>query len=531
MRGTGLTNGVRGTAWRLVVVVGMAVSLGACGRSASDDVAIREASESLIAASGNGAAGIATEDRASAYATVLSNMQKLEGRVSNPGIKAAASLLAARAMIGQGDIAAETSRDHRIQALMEIARLRSLAMLRDDTQSLGGALSVYDPTDDLAAIDGVSRQVASETDALRSRLKDLDGQIAAVRGQIGERMERARVLREQDSTIRLSTAGMGATERADAVTSATAIRREADALEKQASELELSAAGLETMRTELQGVATTLEERSALLAAARTRVQDSAKLLAAEASGAQERSTQFRSDLTAGFEALRSGPLAEMMTAYDESVRLFGSAATKAGSARSVDAVNSALTSAAAYQASADVHRQVAQAVSLAAALAQNIGATEAASELNAKNAEITMAAGEALGSAAGAFQGVRAGRDQATADAIAKLVESLEREGRRLRGEPEPEAVPAEGEVVTEETVTEETTTEETPADGAQPQTQDPNAAPTEEPAPAPDPNAEPPADPNADPNAEPSSEPTDEPAPDEPSSDPEPAPEPEPE
>jgi len=454
-----------------------------CGNGTADSVAVRKASERLIAASGNGAAGIDAEQRSSAFAAVISEIQKVESSSKNPGIKASAALLSARAMIGQGEIAAEKSRDHRIAALLEIARLRSRLMLQEDTVSLTGALSVYDPSADLAAIDSVARAIGVEADALRVRVRDVDAQIAEVRGQIGERMERSRRLREQDSTIRLATADMGATQRADAITRATTIRREADALEMQASELELKAASLETAKTELQGVSASLQERSRALADARARVQESATLVASEAKSAEGRASEFKAEIVEGFRALQDGPLAEMLAASEEGLAKFNSAAAKASGARATDAVNSALTTAAASQAAADLNRNIAQTLSLAGALAQAMGDSAAATELNAKRDEANLAAGEALGRAASAFQGVRVSRDQATSDALAKLTESLERDGRKLRGEPEPAPEPTE-EPAAEDTGAESAPdAEPTPAEEA-PQEEPADAPATDEPA-----------------------------------------------
>src|SRR5690606_28526416 len=115
-------------------------------------------------------------------------------------------------------------RDLRIAALLEIARLRSRALLRQDMLSLEGALSEFDPTQDFAEMDAVSREIAVEAAAIRTRIEELSGRIEEVLGQVGERMERARQLREQDSTIRLASANLGASERASAVTKATGIR-------------------------------------------------------------------------------------------------------------------------------------------------------------------------------------------------------------------------------------------------------------------------------------------------------------------
>jgi hypothetical protein len=498
----------------LILTAGMAATIAACGNATSDSVAIRAASERLIAASGNGAAGTSAELRSQAYAAVVADMQKVESGARNPGIRAAAAVLAARAMIGQGDVAAESCRDLRVATLLEIARLRSRALLRQDTLAMGDALSDFDPTDDLAAIDAVSREIGVEATSIRARVDELTGRIDEVRGQIGERMERSRQLREQDSTIRLASASINATDRAEAVTKATVLRREADQLEKRAAELELSAEALETQRAELQAVAVSLDSRAELLAGARVRVQESAQVLDDQAKDAARRADGFRTELAEGFQQLQAGSLAEMLAAHDEAISRLNSAAAKAGSARSVDPTNSALATAVAKQTAADLHRNVAQTLSLAVGLANTIGATEAATELTARLEEVTLAASEALDQAASAYQSVRVGRDPAVAESMEKLTESLQRDARRLRGEPEPVEEPAFDENAIEPAYDENGNLIEEVPDADEP-------AP-EEPA-----SDEPVAD-------EPSS---DEPAPDEPgadepaSNDPEPEPEPAPE
>ena len=480
----------RFTPLALALAVGLAASLTGCDRGSSDATAVRTASDRLIAASGNGAAGTSAESRSAAYAAIVSEMQRVESSSSNPGLKASAAILGARALIGQGELAAEECRDVRIAALLEIARLRSLALLRQDMLSLEGALSEFDPTQDLSDLDAVSREIAVESAAIRTRIEELSGGIEEVLGQVGERMERARQLREQDSTIRLASANLGASERAKAVTQATGIRREADLLEKRASELELQAAALETTRVELQAVAQSLDERASTLAAARVRLQDSSKMQLQQAQQAQRSADEFRTELTDGFLAVQAGAIADMLAAHDAGASKYSAAAAKAGTARSVDATGAALTTAVAKQSSADLHRNVAQAIALAAALAENIGAEEAAAELAARYEELILAAGDDVDQAASAYQSVRVVRDQATTDALTNLSESLRREAMRLRGEPEP--ADDAGEI--DQYIEEEVDVESAPEAEPEPEPElDPETAPAADPETDPEPATDP--------------------------------------
>lgn len=490
----------------LLLAAGLSIGLGGCKRS-SDSETLSVASQRLIAATGNGTAGMSAADRATAYASVLAAAKEVESSTTNPGLKAAAAILGSRAMIGQGEVASEQCRDIRIQALLEIARLRSRALLRQDMLALGGALSVYDPTADLDELDDVSRQIAQEATQIRSRIDEVAARIDEVQARIGERMARTRQLREQDSTIRLAMADMTASQRASEVTRATGLRREADQLEMDAAELELQVGELENTRASLTALAESLDERAALLAGARARIQESASVLEQQAGEAQQAAAAFRSELNEGLSALLAGPLAEMLASHDEAISQFNSAASKAGAARSIDPTAAALSTAVAKQSAAHLHRNVAQTLALASALAQHIGAEDAASELNTRLEEINASAAEALDEAAGAFQSVRT-RDSATSDGLNNLAESLQRQARQLRGEPEPEEIPVEDENAVE-MVPEGESGELAPES-----TEEPVDQPVEEP----DPELEP----EADPMEEPASDP-------QPELEPEPAPEPE--
>ena len=497
----------------IVVACGLCVGMG-CDRQ-PDQVSkvISDARNALLKANGNGGAGESNEERGRVYAKVISSLQSVSKDATRSGSGAAAKMLMAQAQAGQGEIAAATARRLMSSLVLGVSDARAQLELYHTQRSLGDALTAKP----VAADDSLGAELADVEQRLAKKQQDIaDGE-----KRLAELRERAASLGQQAQTTRRSAdegrgdlSTMSAQARAARVTEIAARSREADAIEREQANVLLDAEDAQRRLDGLNRQLVALNDQRSVIIDAQGRIAEMAQMRSTGSDESHARAAATAAEIEKLVDTIKKTLDEELKPALEEAVSKYSSASSSSAQAKQ-EFQGSAL-SANYDHAIAGLQLGFAETVEIAVGLIQRLadaspempGAEKfrrLVSTLENERKAALEAAGEAYAKASSGFQSAKAqGR---TSEVFQSLGEQLARHERRIKGEPEPVAVP-EG--------------EEAPVDGEQPA---PEPAPETPAAEAPEPTED-----STEPAAEPVPEEPADPA-GEPQPEPEPAPEPEPE
>lgn len=167
----------------------------------------------------------------------------------NPGQAAAANLLLARGHAGLAEIAAQEAARLEAVALGKVPAVRVALDQWLSLNAAADALALYDPAPEIARIESQIAERQRMADEQRAAKDRQLGVVRDIEKQAADLNARARALREQEAALRASAAGQSEVRRLEILTEATRVRREADALEKQAAD-RLAQAALEKPRAD-----------------------------------------------------------------------------------------------------------------------------------------------------------------------------------------------------------------------------------------------------------------------------------------
>lgn len=512
-----------GSVLALVVVCGMAAGMGCDRKPDTVSRAIGDARNALVSASGNGGSALSAEGREKTYSKVISSLQAISKDNSRPGSAAAAKMLIAQAQGGQAEIAAAKARGLMSGMVLALSDARAKLELYHSQRALSDALA--------SAPEKNADTLGPELQEIDSKIAQKKQEIAETEKRLGEFQERAKSLGEQAQATRRtadeargSLTEMSAQQRAAKVTEITAQHREADRVEREQANVLLDAEDAQRRIAAMNRQLVALNDQREVVMDAQARIGEMANLRTTDSQESQSQASKTAAEIETLIDAFKKQFDEELKPTLESAISKYTSATSSSREAQKE--FQGSAVSANYSHAIAGLHSGFAETADVAIGVIQRLA--ESSPELpgsekfrrlvssleNEKKAALEQA-GEAYANASSGFQSARAtGR---TADIFKSLGEQLGKNGRRIKGEPEPapegEAVP-EGEVpapAAEEPAT------EAPAD----------AAPAE---PAADPQAEPAAEPAPEPSAEPAPAPADETTPPEPAPEPTPEPAPEP-
>jgi hypothetical protein len=346
-----------GAAPRRLVVAGVLLALLA-GCSERDDLSavVVRAGNEMTAAAGNGASMPPTEMRVQTYNSVLSTLREaLRGHESEPGA-AAAKLLIAQALLGQGGVAAEKAGDLRRDLIYGITELRSRLDLQVNRETLADAYANYNPSTDLSDLDASQQEVEKELGSLRATLADKQKRMETLQGQMDDQKREAEQRVAEASDVRAQATDASAIRRAELITRANEIERVADQHEKKYAELQLLVQRLEDESNEVRIRIASAQRREELVREARDRIEASAKLLASQSSGARTDAENIASELGSMFDTLLETLDQQETPAFEEAAGKYREASSQAMQARNEVATSAPAVAAMAQHASADLH-------------------------------------------------------------------------------------------------------------------------------------------------------------------------------
>lgn len=223
---------------RLLISAAMLVALAGagCDQLDADQATLARAGDKINALSVAGANPVPTlSSRGQDLKKIIDELKPLVER-KDPSTSAAAGGLLARATAALGDLSARAAADEERQFLNQAHILRAKLDQWLSQNSVAKALESYNPAKDLAELD---KQIAEKTAQAQKYEQDKAAQeakVAQIRAQAENFRGQARAKRTEEANLRKQGEGMSQTARADLITRAVAISREADALDRQAGE-------------------------------------------------------------------------------------------------------------------------------------------------------------------------------------------------------------------------------------------------------------------------------------------------------
>lgn len=429
--------------------VGLAISLVACDQQDRAESAIQDATRTLTALMPGSTPIIAPTEASRKLNEIVRNLGNLPG--ARPGQQAAAQILVARSHMGLGLIAEAEVAALEPQRAEAMASLSALLTRWTSLKSHESALRAFDPRSETAALDQqiaeLNRQVVEE----RAARQAVEDQVATLRRQSSEAMNKARAERAKQIQVEQRVASVSAVEGAELMRRSMEHRRAADAHEAAAADHDALAATIapeiyakQLMIDRLLGQVTLIEKAKEQVNA-RTRVyQERAAIAATEADAVAKELDR----VATGLRALYSG---SMSAKTEEAVRAFQSASSAADRAMSASREQaSAAKGEALHALGGFLTAQGDRAAGLASLFSAIASASPALSDAARYGQEAEdyrqsaaashRQAAEALQGAIEAFQSARfSGEAAETIDAvITKIERSLERLAPGSRASPE---------------------------------------------------------------------------------------------
>ncbi len=422
----------------LLAVAGLAIALGGCNESGTDE-RLTSAQATLLSVTAGGVSA-PTESRKKTYQAVVSQLQSASSDYEGVALETASSLMG-EAQTGLAQIELSEALVPAGEVATLLASARVAASEYASQSAIAAAMRSGDSGADLDRIAEESSRVAQEMEESRLNREGLVGQVAQLNGRQQEQREQASTIRQQEAALRQQAIRAGAAERAELTEQAYRLARRAAEFERTASDLQAQADVLlpEVRNAEIREQQ--LQTLAAQLQATRKSIED-------------ERSRRIEDSNTAQRVADDAGARVEELLGQVEAAlnERFKPAVDRATSAygRAIATLRRAkngLALAAAQQGLADAHRLRASTLEQVASTMNHIASMDSAPTiadraggLAAEVAEaIDLAGEEAAKAYADAASSLRNGASRVSGDTrtrVNEAVESLEALAASIRGE-----------------------------------------------------------------------------------------------
>lgn len=427
----------------------VALGLAACEKADPAAEAINKASTELeMLAIGGGKAPLNEDRLREGYTSVLTSLRAAESGAAGPRRGAAASL-AAQAQLGLAALAMDDAMEMELACARKQAEIRNLQNHWTDLKSLQASLEAFDPAGEIARLEEERTARAAEVTAAQQRLSEANADLDALRARIESLEGQANAKWREETEIRKSAVDMGEVDRAPLIEQANEVKRQGDALDRQASEakamLDSKEPGLRDIEAEIDRLTTQSEQLSHAIESLRAERTERVELsgqTAEEAGGLADRIAGLVGEL----QDLREGAPAAWQAVADACDAAQSKAGGASGDLAQIQAGAAAQTladalshQAAGCEAQASTMRLLADTQPALPDAAAYAAAAESAAQ---KAGELRDSAKAAYGEAAGAF-GALGGEGDRVAEAMTQLSKAL----KAKAGEPAAEGVSPAGE------------------------------------------------------------------------------------
>ena len=225
----------------VVLALGAALLVAGCERGPNLADVVEEQAERLNfvwAGAGGAGMGIHPEVRAATYRDVISSLQRGIERAGgrNEAVTASARTLVAQASIGEAELSVQTMSRGSLAAVQRLSEVTSELNRALSDRALAAGLRAYDPSEDLAELEDAAGAVRVGLRDHRGRLEERRAALESAEAQRQSLMASAREVRVRATEVRDQVGQREGMSRAETITEAVRIGREADAIEKQAAE-------------------------------------------------------------------------------------------------------------------------------------------------------------------------------------------------------------------------------------------------------------------------------------------------------
>lgn len=450
----------------LALVCGGAASLTGCSGESDAQAAVRQARHRVHALN-SGSAPASPSHRLEVYRDLQTRLNAAVGELEGSEAAAALTLLG-EAQTGIAEISAAEAATLDNQLLSLVAQARSAASLFHSQSSLAAAMESYDPAKTLEELRDSGRDFQADLVAVQASRDALQQRLDELTTAAGARASEGGTLRLEAAQLRRDAMEQDPASRAEAAQRSFEVARRADALDREAAELNAAAAVVRPQLATADIDILRWNRQIELAALARTNLQAAVDARLAQAgvarAAADEAAARF-DQLAQQIEALRAG---ESATAYDAATSAYTSGiATLRRASQAVTRPDAkgpqALALAQAQSALADVQRSRARTLGVVAdlftvvaemspALPNASNYRELAASILAKSDELLAAASEQYTNAQASL--ASSGLRGDLRERVDRVGASLTEASARMSGEPlpAPETAPTpEGEPMPE--------------------------------------------------------------------------------
>lgn len=367
------TGGRRGAAI-LAAALAVLAGLPACGGEdrPHDKIVKARATLSSLGASGTAAPSAA---RSRAYDQILADMQGIASGGGPSVAGAAAKLISAQAMLGQGEILASAQRadETSVTRLAEAARVKLELFVK--LESLAASLEGHDQSRSVEMLSAEIGRLGALLEAAKTREGETAAALAKIKVTAAELGAGARIKRDEAGQLRATMQQASGEARLAIAEEAAKRRREADLLEVDQAKIELGVGELERQRDETALEVARIERQIELARASVRRAEESARLLKEQSAEARSKAAEVGAEVGAALEALGAEIEQKLKVSYEAAKSKYESASSTASGGSASDGALSKALSGAAQQALAGLHAGFAGAMENAADAAGRIGA------------------------------------------------------------------------------------------------------------------------------------------------------------
>ncbi len=416
---------------------------------------IRDARNTLVSISGAGGVSAASEYREQAYGRVISTLQAASRDADRPGSIAAVNLLMAQAQAGQADIEAAKARAALGRMQMGLNDARAKLELYLSHRSLATSMASLDPTAPVKEFDSQIEMMGQSLRAIQEQTRRSGEDLAAANAEAEELRSQAQEVRARANTLVAEAMSLDGQARAERVSQASAVSREADGIEKRLSLHMLKVDELTRMSNELARQAQSVERQRELLNEAKQRASEGQRTIADSVSLARKDADAAADELDKAVDALRELIRTEMVPAFEAAISKYNDASSSAARARQAERQSQTHAVSGGHDhAAATLQLSFAESIEQVVSLLERMTSVtpalpgrdtyqKLATELGEAAKAAALAAGDSFGKAASAYQSVQV--PGAAKEVFVQLSEEMARLERQIKGQPEPEPMTEE--------------------------------------------------------------------------------------
>jgi len=241
----------------LALIASSALLVG-CDQRSDSTKAVRAGSQNLYAI--GVAPGTGTSKAEGRLRDVATQVQPAATN-GNDGEKAAAALLTAQTMRGQGEIAATNAKNVELQIRNKVTLVRAAIDDWSRRNAVAAAADAFSPAKDIQRLQENKAKKQQELVAEQKRLADAQAQMASLEQLIKAKVDAAAAQSDQYTALIQTTVKLTATQAADVVTKANEFRRKADDLRTEGGKLQSQADLLKPVVKEITLLSETIQNQ------------------------------------------------------------------------------------------------------------------------------------------------------------------------------------------------------------------------------------------------------------------------------